>query len=182
MELGCCKYPPALYITPYWYANRDPLLKYIELVHTTGIRGFVVDEKGRPLEGARVIVENRAKKIKTYKDGDFWRLLVPGNYTIRVAKRRYKNTKLRVTVNPNQATVVNITLLSKKANLNNHRPVKINPIPQGKVATNISFHPRVIHRDKLRLSVRSTTDSASMTINPSVPTSFISIILVIFLF
>ena len=182
LELGCCKYPPALYIMPYWYANREALLKYIELVHTTGIRGFVVDEKGRPLEGARIIIENRAKKIKTYSDGDFWRLLVPGNYTVRVAKRKYKNTKLRLAVDPDQATVVNFTLLRKKSrNFSRRRPVKINPVQVEKPATNVSFHASVMDRDRLRLSAKSPKKSASVVINPSVAASFICLVLVIVL-
>ena len=180
LELGCCKYPPALYIMPYWYANRDALLKYIELVHTTGIRGFVVDEKGRPLEGARIIIENRAKKIKTYQNGDYWRLLVPGNYTVRVAKRRYRNTKLRVTVYPDQATVVNITLLRKKRkDFKGRRPVKISAVQEDKPAANISFHSIVTHRDKLRLSVNSPKKSTSTAINTSVTANFVCLLLVI---
>ena len=184
MELGCCKYPPALYIKPYWYANREPLLKYVELVHTTGMKGFVMDERSRPLEGARIIIENRAKKIKTSKDGDFWRLLVPGNYTVRVAKRKYKNTKLRVTVNPDQATVVNITLVSKSSrNLNRRRPVKtVSPVQVfiDKDERNVSFHSALAHRDRLRLSAKAPKKSASLKITPVVHTFLISLLALFF--
>lgn len=182
MELGCCKYPPALYIMPYWYANREALLKYVELVHKTGIRGFVVDEKGRPLEGARIIIENRAKKIKTFKDGDYWRLLVPGNYTVRVAKRKYKNSKKKVTVLSDAPTVVNFTLVRKRAkNFNKRRPaaVKINPgVEPQKPASNVSFHSIVTHRDKLRLSAKSPKKSASVVSYPSIIASVICLVLV----
>lgn len=184
LELGCCKYPPALYIKPYWYANREPLLKYVELVHTTGMKGFVMDERSRPLEGARIIIENRAKKIKTSKDGDFWRLLVPGNYTVRVAKRKYKNTKLRVTVNPDQATVVNITLVSKSSrNLNRRRPVKtVSPVQVfiDKDERNVSFHSALAHRDRLRLSAKAPKKSASLKITPVVHTFLISLLVLFF--
>lgn len=184
LELGCCKYPPALYIKPYWYANREPLLKYVELVHTTGMKGFVMDERGRPLEGARIIIENRAKKIKTSKDGDFWRLLVPGNYTVRVAKRKYKNTKLRVTVNPDQAKVVNITLVSKSSrNLNRRRPVKtVSPLQVfiDKDERNVSFHSALAHRDRLRLSAKAPKKSASLKITPVVHTFLISLLVLFF--
>ncbi|XP_073233800.1 carboxypeptidase D-like [Porites lutea] len=184
LELGCCKYPPALYIKPYWYANREPLLKYVELVHTTGMKGFVMDERGRPLEGARIIIENRAKKIKTSKDGDFWRLLVPGNYTVRVAKRKYKNTKLRVTVNPDQAAVVNITLVSKSSrNLNRRRPVKtVSPVQVfiDKDERNVSFHSALAHRDRLRLSAKAPKKSASLKITPVVHTFLISLLVLFF--
>ena len=181
MELGCCKYPPALYIMRYWYANREALLKFIELVHKSGIRGFVVDEKGLPLEGARIIIENRAKKIKTSKDGDFWRLLVPGNYTVRVAKRRFKNSKKTVTVDPDVSTVVNFTLFRKNSNnFNRRRPAtKINgAVELEKPASNVSFHSIVTNRDKLRLAAKSPKKSASVARIPSIVASFICLVLV----
>ena len=180
MELGCCKYPPALYIMPYWYANREALLKFIELVHKSGIRGFVVDEKGRPLEGARIIIENRAKKIKTFKDGDFWRLLVPGNYTVRVAKRRYKNSKKIVTVEADVSTVVNFTMFKKDSkNFDRRRPAtKINgAVELEKPASNVSFHS-ITNRDKLQLSAKSSKKSASVARNPSIVASFICLVFV----
>lgn len=182
MELGCCKYPPALYIMPYWYANREALLKFIELVHKSGIRGFVVDEKGLPLEGARIIIENRAKKIKTSKDGDFWRLLVPGNYTVRVAKRRYKNSKKIVTVEPDVSTVVNFTLVRKNSNnFNRRRPAtKLSgAVELEKPASNVSFHSIVTNRDKLRLSAKSPKKSASAARIPSIVASFICLVLAV---
>jgi len=166
---------------PYWYANREALLKFIELVHKSGIRGFVVDEKGLPLEGARIIIENRAKKIKTSKDGDFWRLLVPGNYTIRVAKRKFKNSKKIVTVDTDVSTVVNFTLFRKNSNnFNRRRPAtKINgAVELEKSASNVSFHSIVRNRDKLRLAAKSPKKSASVAGIPSMVTSFICLVLV----
>lgn len=181
LELGCCKYPPAQYIMPYWYANRNALLKYIDLVHTTGIRGFVFDGKGRPLEGARIIIENRAKKIKTSKDGDFWRLLVPGNYTLRVAKRKYKNIKMRVTVRPDQATIVNVTLSRKKTNdfVEDSRPVKANLIQDDRLAVNLSFHSITREKVNLRLSVKSLKGTASRMKNSSLKAFLTSLIVFI---
>jgi len=166
---------------PYWYANREALLKFIELVHKSGIRGFVVDEKGLPLEGARIIIENRAKKIKTSKDGDFWRLLVPGNYTVRVAKRKYKNSKKVVTVDPDVSTVVNFTLFRKNSNnFNRRRPAtKISgAVELDKPASNVSFHPIATNRDKLRLAAKSPKKSASVARIPSMVASCICLVLV----
>ena len=158
LELGCCKFPPAQYILPYWNANRQAMIKFIELVHTTGIRGFVFDDKGRPIQGARIVVEDRAKKVKTYEDGDFWRLLVPGSYIIRAAKRKYKSVKKRVVINPRLITVVNFTLSKNKRNIGRRRPLKITPI-EIKQAVNFTFHPIEAHRDRLRLSAKSPNKS-----------------------
>ena len=181
MELGCCKYPPARYLSPYWRANREALLKYIELVHNTGIRGFVFDDKGRPIEGAKIIIENRAKKVKTYKDGDYWRLLVPGNYIIRVAKRKYKNSKKTITVDPDAIAYANFTLVRKRSkNFSRRRlAAKMNPVAQPlKSTNNVSFHKVVTHRDKLRLSAKSPGKSASTVLGPFIITSLVCFVLV----
>ena len=150
-------------------------------MHSTGIKGFVFDEKGSPIEGAKIVIENRAKKIKTYKDGDYWRLLVPGNYTVRVAKRRYKNSRKTITIDPDVLTYVNFTLVRKRSKkFNRRRPaVKVNPVVQvHKPASNVSFHSVLTHRDKLRLSAKSAKNSASIVRNPSIIASLICLVLV----
>lgn len=181
LELGCCKYPPAMYIKPYWYANREALLKYIDLVHTTGIRGFIFDRERRPLEGAKIVIDCRAKKIKTSKDGDFWRLLVPGNYTIRVSKRKYRNINMRVTVNPDQATVLNITLTRKRSFSNFGKGRWSDNLTQALddgPAANLSFHPIVRSHDKLRLSMKNSKGTASRLKNLFCDSRFIPCLII----
>ena len=152
LELGCCKFPPAEYLMAYWNANREALLKFIDLVHTVGIRGFVVKENGEPLEGAKIIVEDRTKKIRTHTTGDFWRLLVPGRYSIRVAKRGYRNVKKMVTVYPEISTFVNFTLVKKVEMVRDRKKSRVHLRPQER-RDNVTFHSVEGHRSKLRLSV-----------------------------
>ncbi|EDO46467.1 predicted protein [Nematostella vectensis] len=113
LELGCCKFPPTRYVKDYWYANRKALLSYIKLVHTTGIRGFVTEPDGSPVEGAKIVVDDRTKKVTSFQDGDYWRFLVPGTYMVRVKKRGYKNTAKTVTVDEGVSSVVNFTLVKR---------------------------------------------------------------------
>ncbi len=50
-----------------------------------GIKGFVVDlETGTPLQNATIAVKGISKKVVTAIDGDYWRLLVAGDYNITV--------------------------------------------------------------------------------------------------
>eukprot|EP00091_Calanus_sinicus_P000405 TRINITY_DN10336_c0_g1_i1.p1 TRINITY_DN10336_c0_g1~~TRINITY_DN10336_c0_g1_i1.p1 ORF type:complete len:131 (-),score=30.52 TRINITY_DN10336_c0_g1_i1:388-780(-) len=47
-----------------------------------GLRGVVVDEEGSALPGARVRIARVDKEIVTTDRGEYWRLLLPGTYTV----------------------------------------------------------------------------------------------------
>lgn len=49
-----------------------------------GVRGFVKDEQGRPLEGASMKIRGRDVGFQTTKYGEYWRILLPGRYKIEV--------------------------------------------------------------------------------------------------
>lgn len=83
MELTCCKFPPASTLLNEWDINEEALYKYIEATHM-GIRGIVKDTNGKPIEGAEIIVEGIDHTVRTTKQGEYWRLLVPGTYKIGV--------------------------------------------------------------------------------------------------
>ena len=84
LELGCTKYPKHELLESFWHDNRESLLRYMESVHM-GFKGFVVDADGRPVPDATVHVEGIDHDVVTAEDGDFWRLLPPGNYTVSVS-------------------------------------------------------------------------------------------------
>ena len=51
------------------------------------MRGFIVDEvSGKPIANATLSVEGINHNILSQLDGDYFRLLSPGNYTITVTK------------------------------------------------------------------------------------------------
>lgn len=50
-------------------------------VHT-GIKGFVTDENNNLLGGAKITVEGVKHIITVADDGDYWRLLAPGDYNV----------------------------------------------------------------------------------------------------
>jgi len=121
------------------------------------------------------------KKIKTSKDGDFWRLLVPGNYTIRVSKRKYRNINMRVTVNPDQATVLNITLTRKRSFSSfgkGRMSANLTQALDDGPAANLSFHPIVRSHDKLRLSMKNSKGTASRLKNLFCDYRFISCLII----
>ena len=91
MELSCCKYPNETQALPEWDNNRESLLSYLESVRL-GIKGVIRDKKGKPVARAKVVVEGIDKPIYTTERGEYWRLLIPGNYKVRaVGKGRHRS-------------------------------------------------------------------------------------------
>lgn len=82
-ELGCTKFPFKKDLRSYWQDNRESLLTFMEQVNR-GVKGFVLDDKGVAVPNAEVLVEGIEHGIKTASDGDYWRILTPGDYKISV--------------------------------------------------------------------------------------------------
>lgn len=51
--------------------------------------GIVTDETGKGVAGATIIVEGINHNITTTRDGEYWRLLLPGKYNISVYSPMY---------------------------------------------------------------------------------------------
>ena len=60
------------------------LVRYLGEVHR-GVRGFVMDVEGRPVEGASLKVKGRDVGFQTTKYGEYWRVLLPGHYSLKVS-------------------------------------------------------------------------------------------------
>ena len=78
------------------------------------------DEDGEPIDGARISVANRRHDVFTARDGDFWRLLVPGSYEVTVSARGFEQETKSCTVLPNKAADLAFTL--KKMRMRETRP------------------------------------------------------------
>ncbi|XP_039625734.1 carboxypeptidase M [Polypterus senegalus] len=85
LELSCCKYPPSSQLEMFWQENKNALLAYMQQVHL-GVKGQVLSTDGSPIPNAVVEVEGRSNicPYKTNQDGEYYRLLLPGNYTLKV--------------------------------------------------------------------------------------------------
>lgn len=83
VELGCYMYPYVEDLPKYWNENRIALFNFIMEAHK-GIRGFVSDATGKAIKNAYIGIVGVEHYVKTSKSGDYWRLLLPGNYTITV--------------------------------------------------------------------------------------------------
>src|SRR6266487_4137139 len=83
LELSCCKYPPRSEMPRFWLDNKKALIRYLGEVHR-GVRGFVVDQNGNSVTTATLKIKGRDVGFKPSKRGEFWRILLPGVYTIEV--------------------------------------------------------------------------------------------------
>ncbi|XP_020374272.2 carboxypeptidase D [Rhincodon typus] len=109
IELGCYKFPFAKDLPKYWKQNKRSLLQFIKQVHK-GVKGFVLDATNRKgIYNATIIVAEVNHPVRSAKDGDYWRLLVPGVYKITASARGYIPMTRNVTV-VDEAVEVNFTL------------------------------------------------------------------------
>ncbi|CAH6793236.1 Cpxm2 [Phodopus roborovskii] len=79
--VGCDKYPHESELPEEWENNRESLIVFMEQVHR-GIKGIVRDLHGKGVPNAIISVEGVNHDIRTASDGDYWRLLNPGEYVV----------------------------------------------------------------------------------------------------
>ena len=109
IEQGCQKFPTASKLPQIWEENRDALLAYIHEVHK-GVKGFVLDSQGMAIRNAKIIVAGRGHSVTSTGLGEYWRLLVPGDYQLTVVAAGYEPVLRNVTISDGNAVQVNFTM------------------------------------------------------------------------
>ncbi|XP_019948441.2 probable carboxypeptidase X1 isoform X2 [Paralichthys olivaceus] len=89
VELSCDKFPHASELPIEWENNRESLLVYMEQVHR-GIKGVIRDKDTEAgIADAVIKVDDINHHIRSVTDGDYWRLLNPGEYKVTVSAEGY---------------------------------------------------------------------------------------------
>ncbi|CAN7937583.1 unnamed protein product [Ixodes hexagonus] len=109
IEMGCFKYPPASQLEHFWRDHRVPLVVLMEKVHV-GVKGFVKDEHDKPVTNATIHILGIHHDVRSARDGDFWRLLVPGSYSVQTYVDGFPSPEHRVSVSEGRPTWVNFTV------------------------------------------------------------------------
>ncbi|XP_062832451.1 carboxypeptidase N catalytic chain isoform X1 [Anolis carolinensis] len=139
LELSCNKFPPQEDLEFEWLANREALIAYIEEVHH-GIKGMVTDEDNNKVAGAVISVEGIGHDVTAGEQGDYFRLLLPGTYTVTASADGYQPQTEKVVVGPAGPSVVHFQL--RQGALDN-RPAQKN---FDKHHTNKALHKKVVPR------------------------------------
>lgn len=117
LELGCVKYPHQKDLQRYWTENRIAVFAFIEEVHR-GIKGVVRDANGNPLSNVSIHIHGIDHDVTSATDGDYWRLLAPGNYSVTFSKAGFRPQSASVEIVAYEwATWINATLQSDSAPL-----------------------------------------------------------------
>ncbi|TFK01304.1 gametocyte-specific factor 1-like [Platysternon megacephalum] len=109
LELSCDKFPPQKDLEKEWLANREALITYLEEVHQ-GIKGLVSDENNNGIAGAVISVHGIGHDVTSGDQGDYFRLLLPGTYTIAASADGYRPQTVTVTVGPAGPSLVHFQL------------------------------------------------------------------------
>ncbi|XP_007442689.1 probable carboxypeptidase X1 [Python bivittatus] len=89
IELSCDKFPHESELPQEWENNKESLLLYMEQTHR-GIKGVVRDkDTEQGIADAIISVDGINHDIRTAFDGDYWRLLNPGEYEVTAAAEGY---------------------------------------------------------------------------------------------
>ncbi|XP_060935198.1 probable carboxypeptidase X1 [Limanda limanda] len=89
VELSCDKFPHASELPIEWENNRESLLVYMEQVHR-GIKGVIRDKDTEAgIADAVIKVDDIDHHIRSVTDGDYWRLLNPGEYKVTASAEGY---------------------------------------------------------------------------------------------
>ena len=109
--------PPSGEIPQFWEENRESMLAYLEGVHL-GVRGVVTDRHSGAPVWAAISVEGNEQRVYTDPDvGDYYRLLLPGAYRLRVEAPGYiPYTIPNITVEDGPATRRDVVLSNGDVN------------------------------------------------------------------
>ncbi|XP_040355080.1 carboxypeptidase M [Ixodes scapularis] len=112
LELSCCKYPLAYQLRRFWLDNVKSLLRLLEESHR-GVRGIILDDAGYPVKNARLMIKGRYMPFRTSDRGEYWRILLPGRYTLMASSPEHNDLEVPMEVVEGQTTIVNMTLIRK---------------------------------------------------------------------
>uniref|UniRef100_A0A3Q2TAK3 Carboxypeptidase X, M14 family member 1 n=1 Tax=Fundulus heteroclitus TaxID=8078 RepID=A0A3Q2TAK3_FUNHE len=151
VELSCDKFPHASELPIEWENNRESLLVYMEQVHR-GIKGVIRDkdtEEG--IADAIIKVEDIDHHIRSAADGDYWRLLNPGEYRVTVSAEGYVSSSRTCDVMYDHFPTIcdfNLTRIPR-------RRVKDILAKAGKLPKDLQLRLRQLRTRKLRVTTKA---------------------------
>ncbi|XP_024411441.2 carboxypeptidase N catalytic chain [Desmodus rotundus] len=109
LELSCDKFPREEELQREWLGNREALIQFLEQVHH-GIKGMVLDENNNNVPEAVISVSGINHDVTSSNQGDYFRLLLPGTYTVTASAPGFDPETVIVTVGPGEPKLVDFQL------------------------------------------------------------------------
>ncbi len=111
MELSNTKWPPWNQMDTFWNNNREAMLKMMEQV-LEGVHGVVTDAvTGEPLRATVNVLETGREIFSGVEHGDYYRLLLPGTYTLTFDAQGYEPQTIGgIVVIDDQKTILDVAL------------------------------------------------------------------------
>jgi hypothetical protein len=82
--INCCNNPPAEQLETVWLKNRKSMIEYFKKADT-GVKGVIAFQSGLRGKFLTVKIDAREPYFKTNVHGEFYRILLPGQYKLSVA-------------------------------------------------------------------------------------------------
>ncbi|CAF0916282.1 unnamed protein product, partial [Didymodactylos carnosus] len=119
MEISCCKYPLSTLnsLDDYYNYNRDAMIELL-LQAQRGVKGFVFDENNNPIPFTQIMINNRRPVINVTALGEFWRILLPGDYILKVFFYGYEVYRQQITIN--NTSPLNLIIIISNTTLNQY--------------------------------------------------------------
>lgn len=111
LEVSCCKFPTRDELPEFWKQNKKALLSYIAEANR-GVKGQVLDRSGTPISNARLKIKDREFYFRTSQRGEFWRILMPGSYTLQLSADGYEPVEKDFIISPKNVTVLKLTMIA----------------------------------------------------------------------
>ncbi|KAK8768993.1 hypothetical protein V5799_014542 [Amblyomma americanum] len=142
LALSCCRVPSENTLRRLWSENKEAIIHLLGQVQRA-IRGYIKGPDGTHIPGALLTIRERnvgfsgqapcfsASSARTHDvccrstdQGEFWRILQPGSYTLVVSAKGYLPAAVKVTVPDHERQEPPITVVMRPCLY----PVKIMPI------------------------------------------------------
>ncbi|KAI4878407.1 hypothetical protein NFI96_008158 [Prochilodus magdalenae] len=150
VELSCDKFPHASELPVEWENNKESLLLYMEQVHR-GLKGVIRDKDTKQgIANAVVKVAGLDHDIRSAAEGDYWRLLNPGEYRVIVWAESYLPAARRCSVGADlQPTICDFSLTKTP-----QERIKQILAKGGKLPQDEQLRLRALRMRKLRVSTK----------------------------
>ena len=158
VEISCCKYPTAANLYQIWLQNKNSLLVYLKLANR-GVRGLVFYSNGQPAANVTVKIDSREPYFKTNANGEYYRILNPGTYTLTLMFNCDPIYSTPLTIGSAGLLIFNITLTTDLLTLSGFYNLNRAPLYCKQTILKCpTYNMQTINLNRLNATANSTTN------------------------